>query len=173
MRVRAAARTDTGRRRSNNEDALFVDEGLGLFVVADGLGGHASGEVASRLAMETIREQISAWAAGGPPPPALGAPVEGVSEGANHLVNTIRFANQVIHGAAGSRPQYQGMATTVVAALVLGRRVALAHVGIAGSTASGTGSWSNSRAITHWCRTRWPWGSSPRTRRPFPPSGTW
>ena len=129
MRVRAAARTDMGRRRSNNEDSLSADEGLGLFVVADGLGGHASGEVASRLAMETIREQISAWAAGGPPPPALGAPMEGVSEGANHLVNTIRFANQVIHGAAGSRPQYQGMATTVVAALVLGRRLALAHVG--------------------------------------------
>ena len=118
-----------GRRRSNNEDSLFVDEGLGLFVVADGLGGHASGEVASRLAMETIREQIAGWAAGGPPPPALGAPVEGVSEGANHLVNTIRFANQVIHGAAGSRPDYQGMATTVVAALVVQRRVALAHVG--------------------------------------------
>lgn len=129
MRVRAAARTDTGRRRSNNEDSLFVDEGLGLFVVADGLGGHASGEVASRLAMETIREQIAGWAGGGPPPPALGPPAEGVSEGANHLVNAIRFANQVIHGAAGSRPDYQGMATTVVAALVLGRHVALAHVG--------------------------------------------
>jgi protein phosphatase len=106
-----------------------VDEGLGLFLVADGLGGHASGEVASRLAMETIREQIAGWAAGAPPPPALGEPVEGVSEEANRLVNTIRFANQVIHGAAGSRPEYHGMATTVVAALVLGRHVALAHVG--------------------------------------------
>ncbi len=129
MRVRAAARTDMGRRRSNNEDALFVDEGLGLFVVADGLGGHASGEVASRLAVETIRDQMGGWAAGGPPPPSLGAPVDGVSEAANHLVDSIRFANRVIHGAAGSRPDYQGMATTVVAALVVRRRVALAHVG--------------------------------------------
>ncbi len=129
MQVQAAARTDVGRRRSNNEDTLLMDEALGLFLVADGLGGHASGEVASRLAAETIREQLAGWAAGGPPPPALGAPAGGVSEGANHLVNSIRFANQVIHGAAGSRPDYQGMATTVVAALVVRQRVALAHVG--------------------------------------------
>lgn len=129
MRVRAAARTDVGRRRSNNEDTLCVEESLGLFIVADGLGGHASGEVASRLAVETIREQVAGCVAGAKPPPALGPPVDGASEGANHLVNSIRFANQVIHGAAGSRPDYQGMATTVVAALLLRDRVALAHVG--------------------------------------------
>jgi protein phosphatase len=129
LRVEVAARTDVGQRRSNNEDSFFVDEAAGLLVVADGLGGHASGEVASRIAVETIRDQIRGWAAGGAPPPAMGAAPEGLSEAAAHLANSIRFANQVIHGTASRRPDYQGMATTVVAALLRGNRLVLAHVG--------------------------------------------
>ncbi len=129
MRVRTAARTDVGRRRTNNEDTHYADEGLGLFLVADGLGGHASGEVASRLAVETIRDQLTTWAKGGAAPPALGPPISGAPEAATHLANSIRFANRVIHGAATTRPEYRGMATTVVAALVADGRVILAHVG--------------------------------------------
>lgn len=129
MRVRAAARSDVGRHRTNNEDTYFADEQLGLFVVADGLGGHASGEVASRLAVETISQQMARWAAGGGAPPAMGAAVGGGPEAATHLANSIRFANQVIHETANCTPRYQGMATTVVAALVADGRVILGHVG--------------------------------------------
>jgi protein phosphatase len=129
MRVVVAARTDVGRRRANNEDTHCVDESLGLFLVADGLGGHASGEVASRLAVETIHDKLASWARGGEPPPALGPPIAGVPEAATHLANSIRFANRVIHSAAGSRPEFRGMATTVVAALLAEGRLILAHVG--------------------------------------------
>ncbi|MFP4445388.1 MAG: PP2C family protein-serine/threonine phosphatase, partial [Desulfosudaceae bacterium] len=52
----AAGLTDTGRKRKANEDDYFIDERLGLYVVADGMGGHAAGEVASRIAVETIHE---------------------------------------------------------------------------------------------------------------------
>ena len=129
MRVRAAVRTDVGRRRTNNEDTYRADEALGLFLVADGLGGHASGEVASRLAAETIQDQLTTWARGGSPPPALGLAVAGAPEAATNLANSIRFANQVIHGAASTRPECHGMATTVVAALVAEGRLILAYVG--------------------------------------------
>ncbi len=129
MRVRAAARTDVGRHRSNNEDTHFADEKLGLFVVADGLGGHSSGEVASRLAVETISQQLAAWMGGGAPPPAMGPPVGGASEAATHLANSIRFANRAIHEASSRGPRYHGLATTVVAALVADRGLILAHVG--------------------------------------------
>ena len=129
MRVQTTARTDVGRRRSNNEDTYWADEALGLFLVADGLGGHASGEVASRLAVETIRDQLTTWAKGGSPPLSLGSAVAGAPEAATHLVNSIRLANQVIHGAASARPEYHGMATTVVAALVAEGHLILANVG--------------------------------------------
>ena len=59
MRIEYSARTDVGRRRPHNEDSITVDDSLGLFLVCDGMGGHASGEVASRVAAETITAGVS------------------------------------------------------------------------------------------------------------------
>ena len=56
--IRSFARTDVGRRRKHNEDAVLVDDALGLYVVADGMGGHAAGEVASAQAVKSVREAL-------------------------------------------------------------------------------------------------------------------
>ena len=57
-KYRSAARTDVGMKREHNEDSFLVNEDLGLFVVCDGMGGHAGGETASRLAVQTIEKEL-------------------------------------------------------------------------------------------------------------------
>ena len=128
MRYIAAAKTDVGRKRQGNEDSFCLEPGLGLYVVADGMGGHAAGEVASRLAVEAIREWIAKYLAG-EDVATIGPAAPGGSGGANFLLSSIRHANRVIFDVAQSRVDYAGMGTTVAAALTQGGMVVLAHVG--------------------------------------------
>lgn len=121
-------RTDVGRKRSGNEDSFCVAQDLGLFVVADGMGGHAAGEVASRLAVETIQEWMRKYTRG-ESTTLVGQPLTGVSDRANWLLSSIRLANRMIFDAAQGGKEYAGMGTTLVAALSIGDRIALAHVG--------------------------------------------
>jgi PPM family protein phosphatase len=122
MRYAAAVKTDVGRKRRDNEDSFCVATDIGLFVVADGMGGHAAGEVASRLAVETIRE----WVARSQP--GNGA-VPDVSAAATCLAGGIQAANRAVFEAARARPECSGMGTTVVSVLAVGARAILAHVG--------------------------------------------
>jgi len=128
MRYVAAAKTDVGRKRHGNEDSFCLAEDLGLYVVADGMGGHAAGEVASRLAVETIRETMGRYL-GGRPTTMAGSTAPAGSREANFLLSSIRKANRAIFDTANGRSECAGMGTTVAAALTQGDRFLLAHVG--------------------------------------------
>jgi serine/threonine protein phosphatase PrpC len=128
MEYSAVARTDVGRKRDGNEDSFCVAPDLGLFVVADGMGGHAAGEVASRLAVHTILEWM-AKSLSGEDVEMVRPPAARCSREANFLLSSIRQANRIIFEAAQSRREYAGMGTTVVSVLAVDDHVVLAHVG--------------------------------------------
>jgi len=128
MRFVAAAKTDVGQKRQGNEDRFCVDPALGLYVVADGMGGHAAGEVASRLAVETIQEWMEKYLSGADAAIVGPAAAAGSAE-ANFLLSSIRLANRIIFDSAKDRREYTGMGTTVVAVLAKGDRFVLANVG--------------------------------------------
>lgn len=128
MRYVAAAKTDVGRKRKGNEDSFCLAPDLGLYVVADGMGGHAAGEVASRLAVETIREWMAKYLGGDKAAIVGPAAVSGSPE-ASYLLSSIRLANRLIFDAAQGRQDYAGMGTTLVAVLTRGDTLMLAHVG--------------------------------------------
>lgn len=121
-------RSDIGRVRENNEDSFCLAPELNLFVLSDGMGGQSSGEVASRLAAETVVQHCRDAAAN--PSLALeGAPIEGVSESTNRLASAVRLANQAIRREAQKAKARDGMGATVVAVQFDGERMSLAHVG--------------------------------------------
>jgi len=128
MRYSAAVRSDVGRKRQGNEDSFCLAPEMGLFVVADGMGGHAAGEVASRLAVDTIKQWMAKYLEGADVA-IIGQPMASRSQEANFLASSIRLANRMIYDAAQSRHEYAGMGTTIVSVLTLGDHVVLAHVG--------------------------------------------
>jgi len=123
-----AGLTNPGCVRSNNEDSLCVDSELGLLVVADGMGGHNSGEVASALAVSTIRDQARRLLPAG----AALAPENGgarVAPRGRQLEYLVQNANTVIYERGRVFPKNAGMGTTVVAVLVDEKSLSVAHVG--------------------------------------------
>jgi protein phosphatase len=128
MRLDAYAWTDPGPVRENNEDTFLADVESGLFVVADGMGGHAAGEIASRLATETLRELLQGG--GDPDETRLDRAVQ---DPGDVLRERLRYAmNQAsarIRREAQIRPAYSGMGTTVAVLLVESDQAHVAHVG--------------------------------------------
>jgi protein phosphatase len=127
LTIEARGLTDVGQRRDHNEDAFLVDEALGLFIVADGMGGHAGGGTASRLAVETIRNAIARAKANEPERLADGGPDD--TSVPDLLQRSVEEACAVIYRTAQGEPELAGMGTTVTAALVGGRTATVAHVG--------------------------------------------
>ncbi|MBA2356531.1 MAG: serine/threonine-protein phosphatase [Acidobacteria bacterium] len=122
MRVRWAAATHPGRRRTSNEDSFCARPDLGLFVVADGMGGHVAGEIASHLAVETIESVI---VTGGCCPPDD----RGCSLAERRLQDAFERAGQAIVDQTRRQPRLRGMATTASGLLVTADGSAVAHVG--------------------------------------------
>jgi len=127
-RIDAFGITDVGRKRKHNEDAYALDPAEGFFVVADGMGGHAAGEVAAKITVETIGEFIAAtrqkeeatW------------PFKYNHElhfNSNRLAVAIEKANERVMAAVAAQPWLKGMGTTVVAGLLNEKILSLAHVG--------------------------------------------
>jgi serine/threonine protein phosphatase PrpC len=120
--VSSAVASHTGLRRPGNEDAFCVRADLGLYVVADGMGGHAAGEVASKLAIEAIEEYMSAQ-------PAPDAPGAAPIPAGERLTAALLLANRRLGDAMAADAALRGMATTAAAVLIADGASTVAHVG--------------------------------------------
>lgn len=119
--------TDTGKVREHNEDTIGSDPDIGLFVLADGMGGYNAGEVASGIAVKTIvnlvREAYQVQELHGVDRET------GLMRPSIILRDAILRANKIIHQTSKTQPQCEGMGTTVVAALFFDNKAVVAHVG--------------------------------------------
>lgn len=122
------ARTDKGRVRENNEDSFAVQSELNLFVLSDGMGGQASGEIASRIATETVVEYCLAAERDSLSVPELER-LSGLSDASSQLAAGVRRANSAIRSATIDHAERQGMGATIVAVRFEGCRMSVAHVG--------------------------------------------
>jgi serine/threonine protein phosphatase PrpC len=123
-----SSRTHPGSVRTINEDVALWDPDLGLMAVADGMGGHKAGEVASRLAVDTLQSVLKERAAAGDHSWPLGFD-RGLSIAGNRLRTALKAANSRVYRDAAGRADYAGMGTTMVAALAEESRVTYAGVG--------------------------------------------
>lgn len=108
MRLVAAAATDVGRVREGNEDSFLHDERLGIYAVADGMGGHQAGEVASATAIEALRAAVASGA---------------------RVTDAVTLANTAVVDKAEANPSMQGMGTTMTAAVEVEGGLRIGHVG--------------------------------------------
>ena len=114
MGLIAGGKTDPGEKRPNNEDAFYLDEKRGLFIVADGMGGHRAGEVASETAIEEIKKLVRQ---------------SGTLRTPDDLQRAIDSANQAAYLKSLESPDFHGMGTTLVVAQITNGKLLLAHVG--------------------------------------------
>lgn len=126
MRITSCGITDVGVKRTNNEDNYLINDELNLFVVCDGMGGHAGGEFASAIAVNTVEEVLSA--------PDRLPEIEATEDGAVEVMRerlryAIRLAGKRIFEKATAEPEYRGMGTTCLVLLVDGANAFVAHVG--------------------------------------------
>ncbi len=123
FKVIIAGCTDTGMRRNHNEDHIGFNQNLGIAVLADGMGGHQAGEIASHMAVESVLENLQSVANGNNSRSITG------SQLLEYVSNTISYSNSKIYQAAEALDEHKGMGTTLVAAIVQGSQIYAGHVG--------------------------------------------
>ena len=128
MRIQVGARTDVGRVRKNNEDSFKLVPESNLFVLSDGMGGEAHGEVASGIAVESIAAHCLDGVKD-PSTPMLAEPRSELTPQTNRLVSSVQLANRMIFESAQKHPAQRGMGATVVTVWINDQRLSLAHVG--------------------------------------------
>ncbi len=127
--MQAGGLTDVGLKRDHNEDSILISRELGLFIVADGMGGHAAGEVASKAAISLIREHIQKMMEDGSFARDQTAQ-EGLNVGENVLYSAISNANRELCSLAEQNPAYCGMGTTIAAVYMpRDEQIHISHVG--------------------------------------------
>ena len=128
IEIESAGLTHVGMKRKGNEDALYLDDDLGLYVVADGMGGHRAGEIASQLVVKTISEYILKSQKNGNPANSNKFD-RSLSTRANQLLSGIQLSNKVVHSASLDNDACRGMGSTVSAVYFTDGTLIAANVG--------------------------------------------
>ena len=123
FQVRIAGCTDTGLKRQLNEDYIGFDQDLGIAVLADGMGGHQSGEIASHMAVESVLGKLQNMCK-----PKSAEAITG-SQLLDYVSNTISYSNSMIFQAAEAVDEHRGMGTTLVAVMIQDSQIYAGHVG--------------------------------------------
>jgi protein phosphatase len=127
VRIVSGGRSDVGQQRANNEDCFRMVQPLNLFVVSDGMGGEAHGEIASAMAVETVVKTCMGEETG-----TMAASTETHPEWSNQtrlLLSAAHLANRKIYESAEANPQQQGMGATLTAAWINEEKLSVVHVG--------------------------------------------
>jgi serine/threonine protein phosphatase PrpC len=127
VRIVSGGQSDVGQQRANNEDCFRIVQPLNLFVVSDGMGGEAHGEIASAMAVETVVKTCTGEDTGTVAASAEMQP--GWSNQTSRLFNAAHLANKKIYESAEVNPQQQGMGATLTAAWINKEKLSVVHVG--------------------------------------------
>ena len=126
MKIHSAALSDVGKRRHNNEDSYYKDDGVGLYIVADGMGGHRAGEVASSTVVSSVKDYMEAFHTS---LAAKEASESNMSPAATAVCHSIELANRVVYQLSQDQGSYKGMGSTAAVAYFFGDTLVTANVG--------------------------------------------
>ena len=126
--IESAGITDVGRKRKGNEDSLLLDDDLGLYIVADGMGGRLAGEVASKLVVDTIREYMKRFKEDEEVEELIDSD-ETLSNEANRLLSGINLASREVYQISKNNESYRGMGSTVSVVYFIDETFIVANVG--------------------------------------------
>jgi protein phosphatase len=126
MKTLSAGRTDVGRKRENNEDSFFLDDQVGLYIVADGMGGHRAGEVASSTVVSSVKDYMEAFHTS---PVAQETNEGNMSPAATAVCHSVELANRVVYQLSQDQGAYKGMGSTAAVAYFHNGTLITANVG--------------------------------------------